>query len=171
MTEDEATLERFRIHERIYLYQDLLNHRDWERYEELWTADAVFSQTIHDDGDIHGQDFFSKPANTNVRREGRAAIMELLTGYSRFDFLFQMAHGVVVELDDKTNARARQTLHIFGAGLTMIGLYYDRLVKESDGIWRFSRRDFRVTYYEATAVTGETYRRMPDPAYRQFPKP
>lgn len=169
MDEDRATLERFRIHERIHLYQDLLNHRDWERYQDLWTEDGIFSQTISEGEEGAGEDFFKKPANVNLRREGRAAIMELLGGYVRFDFLFQMVHGTVVELDDERNARARHTLHIFGQAFNMLGIYYDRLVKEDDGVWRFSRRDFRVTYFDGTPAGGQTYRKMPDPRYLTMP--
>jgi ketosteroid isomerase-like protein len=169
MDTDRAALERFRIHERVYLYQDLLNHRDWERYEDLWTEDAIFSQTIDDRASAQADLAGKKLSNVNVRREGRAAIMEMLTAYVRYDFVFQMAHGVVVELDSPTTARSRHTLQVLGPGFMTIGLYYDRLVKEADGIWRFCRRDFRVTYHDGTSATGDIYRTLPDPDYRRMP--
>lgn len=169
MDTDAAALERFRIHERVYLYQDLLNHRDWARYEDLWTEDAVFSQTIDGDASAAADLTGKKLSNVSVRREGRAAIMEMLTAYVRYEFVFQMAHGVVVELDGPATARSRHTLQVLGPEFTTIGLYYDRLVKEADGVWRFSRRDFRVTYHEARPATGEIYRTLPDPNYRNMP--
>jgi hypothetical protein len=166
MDTDAAALERFRIHERVYLYQDLLNHRDWERYEDLWTEDGIFSQTIDSGVSEQGAKNLS---NVSVRREGRVAIMEMLTAYVRFDYIFQMSHGVVVELDSATTARSRHTLHIFGPEFVTLGIYYDRLRKETDGVWRFSRRDFRVTYHDGTPAPGTTFRKLPDPNYRQLP--
>lgn len=43
--------------------------------------------------------------------------------------------------------------------------------KEGDGLWRFRRRDFQVTYFDDTPLTGKIYRKLPDPNYERLPLP
>lgn len=70
-------------------------------------------------------------------------------------FVFQMGHGLVIDELAVDTARARHTLHIVSDKFTMIGIYYDRLVKEADGVWRFKRRDYRIAYrYDLAAKKG-----------------
>ena len=86
-------------------------------------------------------------------------------------FVFQMGHGIVIDEISNNAARSPHTLHIFSDHFAMIGIYYDLLIKESDGIWRFKRRDYQIAYVDETPVTGKTFRQLPDPNYLQYPAP
>jgi hypothetical protein len=152
---EEGILERLAIRERIDQYIDLINHRDWDAYEDLWTNDMVWTA--------------SEPIG--MRIEGRSAMMDFLRENQAygFGFLFQMAHGIVVELVDERRARSRHTLHVISNKFTTIGIYYDELVKGDDGLWRFRLRDYRITHHDPTELGGSTFRTLPDPSYRDLP--
>lgn len=151
-------MDRFLIHEQIENYIDALNHRDWDRIadtmcdeEFVWSAAAPFDQ----------------------RHDSKASFVEMLRNVQsyRFGFVFQMGHGIVVRGIDGNRAKACHTLHIYGNSFETIGLYYDSLIKEGDGVWRFTRRDFKPTYHDERNVPGKTYRTLPDPDYRNLPDP
>ncbi|MGE0384936.1 MAG: nuclear transport factor 2 family protein [Gammaproteobacteria bacterium] len=152
-----AFMDRFAIRERIDLYIDLLNHRDWNRFGDLWTEDAVWTCS----------------APMNLRIESRKAMVEMVSTVQQyqFGFVFQMGHGVVVDEVAGNRASARHTLHILSDRFQMIGIYYDRLVKEADGVWRFARRDYRITYHDEQPMPGRIFRMLPDPDYRRLPEP
>ena len=150
-------MERFSIREKIDLYIDLLNHRDWARYEDTMTEDFVWTCS----------------APVNQRIETRKAMMDMVSTVQQYQhgFVFQMGHGVVIDEIKDNRAKAHHTLHIVGDRNCFIGIYYDELVKEADGIWRFKRRDFQVTYFDDTPLAGKIYRRLPDPDYKRLPLP
>ncbi len=148
-------MDRFLIREQIESYMDALNHRDWDRLgatlceDFIWSASAPFDQ----------------------RFESRKAFLDMLHTVQayQFGFVFQMGHGIVVNALQGDRARTRQTLHIYGDSFECIGLYYDELRKDSDGVWRFLRRDYRPTYHHARQAPGDIYRGLPDPAYEDLP--
>jgi hypothetical protein len=150
-------MDRLAIREQIDLYIDHLNHRDWSRYGDLLTDDFTWTCT--------------EPQKRRI--ESKKAMLEMVSTVQQYQygFVFQMGHGIVIDLISSTEAKSRHTLHIFSDHFTMMGLYYDRLVKESDGIWRFKRRDYRITYYDETPVTGKIFRQLPDPDYLRYPEP
>jgi hypothetical protein len=151
-------MDRFAIRERIDLYIDRLNHRDWARYGELLTDDFVWTCT--------------EPRK--MRIESRKAMLDMVTTVQQyqFGFVFQMGHGVVVDAIEGNRARARHTLEIFSDQFRMIGIYYDLLRKEADGVWRFARRDYQITYCdEHPNLGGAIFRRLPDPTYMELPGP
>lgn len=147
--------DRLAIREQIDRYVDLLNHRDWRGYEDLLTGDFVWTINA------------PKPR----RIESRKAMMEMVTTVQeyQFGFVFQMGHGLVIDELKADPARTRHTLHILSDRFTFIGIYYDELVKERDGVWRFKRRDYQVTYHDDTPATGKMYRKLPDPNYLRLP--
>jgi hypothetical protein len=63
-----------------------------------------------------------------------------------------------------------QYIYIYANSLTMVGIYYDLLIKEDDGIWRFAKRDYRISYLDRSEAPGGVFRTMPDPAYRNIPE-
>lgn len=152
----EHVIDRLLIREQIENYIDALNHRDWGRLEEtlcdqlVWSASAPFDQ----------------------RFESRAAFMQMLRSVQsyQFGFVFQMGHGIVVRELDEDRARACHTLHIVGDSFEVIGLYYDELRREQDGVWRFRRRDFRSTYHDARTAPGTLFRQLPDPRAASLPE-
>lgn len=150
-------LDRFAIREQIDLYIDRLNHRDWERYADLLADDFTWTCT--------------EPRK--MRIESKKAMMEMVTTVQQYQygFVFQMGHGIVVDEIRNNEAKSRHTLHILSDHFTMVGLYYDRLVKEPDGIWRFKRRDYRITYFDETPLHGKTFCQLPDPNYIHYPEP
>ena len=148
----DAMMERFAILTQIETYIDALNHRDWKRFGSVLAEDLVWTEG----------------APWNARVESRDAMVQLVKTHQEpvYDFVFQMGHGVVVhELRDGF-ARARHTMHSVASDFMLIGIYYDELRKEADGVWRFTRRDFRPTYQEAGRPRGDLYRRLPDPSLR-----
>lgn len=152
----QTFMDRLAIRERVDLYIDLLNHRDWENYGDLLTEDAVWSAS----------------APFNQRIEGRKAMVEMVSTVQQyqFGFVFQMGHGLVIDDLTETSARSRHTLHIVSDKFTMLGIYYDVLAKEPDGIWRFKRRDYQVTYHEDQGLPGKVFRTLPDKDYRALPR-
>lgn len=150
-------MDRFAIREQIDLYIDLLNHRDWTRYENTMTEDFVWTA--------------SDPVNQRI--ESRKAMMDMVSTVQQyqFGFVFQMGHGVVIDEIKGDRARSHHTLHIVSDHICYLGIYYDELVKELDGIWRFKRRDFQITYFDDKPLPGKLYRVLPDPNYKQLPLP
>jgi ketosteroid isomerase-like protein len=149
-------MDRVAIRERIDLYIDRLNHRDWDRYAELLTDDFTWTCT--------------EPRKMRV--ESKQAMMAMVTTVQQYQhgFVFQMGHGVVVDEIVGNRARSRHTLQILADQFMMIGLYYDILVKEADGVWRFQRRDYRITYCEEAPAHGKIFRQLPDPNYVHYPE-
>ena len=148
-------MDRFAIREQIDLYIDLLNHRDWDRYENTMTEDFVWT--------------CSAPVNNRI--SSRKEMMEMVRTVQQyqFGFVFQMGHGVVIDEIKGNRAKSHHTLHIVSDHMCYLGIYYDELVKEGDGVWRFKRRDFQITYFDDTPLPGKVYRKLPDPDYRSLP--
>lgn len=169
MTDDQATLERFRVTELIGRYVDSLNHRDWERYGDCWTEDCVFKMTIAND-DTDADDKMTSVATPNsVRTDGRQGILDLVSTYNRYPWLFQLPIGVVVELERPGTARIRHVLRVESHALLLIGHCYDRAVKCEDGKWRLALRDYMPSYWEARDAPGHVCRNLPDPDYLTRP--
>jgi ketosteroid isomerase-like protein len=154
LTKQQAELmDRFLIREQIENYMDALNHRDWDR----------LGATLCQDDFV-----WSTGAPVNQRFEGRQAFLDMLNTVQayQYGFVFQMGHGIVVRELEGDRARASHTLHIYSDSVEYIGIYYDELIKEADGVWRFRRRDFRPTYHDLRHAPGSIYRRLPDPDAR-----
>jgi hypothetical protein len=150
-------MDRFTIREQIDRYIDLLNHRDWARYEDTMTEDFVWT--------------CSAPVNNRI--ESRRAMMDMVTTVQQyqFGFVFQMGHGVVIDEITGNRAKSHHTLHIVADQFCYLGIYYDELLKGADGVWRFRRRDFQITYHDDVRLPGKLYRTLPDPNYKQLPLP
>ena len=172
MTDDEATLERFRVHELLGRYVDTLNHRDWARYAECWTEDGVLTMIFAGNDSAPSDDIPDPAKPANLRVVGRQAILDLVATYNRTDlnpWLFQIPTGVAVELTGPATAQIRHTLVVNSHANMQIGIFYDRAVREGDGVWRLTHRDYRPSYAEPMQRTGQVYRTMPDPDYRSLP--
>jgi ketosteroid isomerase-like protein len=154
---DTAILERLAIRELIDRYVDCLNHRDWAGYGELLADDFLWTCS----------------APHSMRIESRAAMLEMVSTVQQyqFGFVFQMAHGLVIDDQAADRARCRHTLHIVSDKSTMLGIYYDIVEKGAGGRWRFHRRDYRITYLDDSPAPGRVYRTLPDTRYRELPGP
>jgi hypothetical protein len=170
MSDDRDVLERFRIHEWLGHYVDALNHRDWARYKKLWTEDAIFQQICESEDSPPADRVTTIVRPFNVRVEGRDNILGMVSRYNSYPWLVQMPHGPVAELESPTSAVLRHTLHVNSQSMVIIGLCYDRLRKEADGVWRLAFRDFRPAYFESREAKGLTTRKLPDPNYKNLPE-
>jgi ketosteroid isomerase-like protein len=158
MPNDESRkdfIDRFLIREQIENYIDALNHRDWDRIAETMCDEFIWSA---------GEPF-------NLRYETKPVFVEMLRTVQsyQFGFVFQLGHGIVVRELIGNSAKVCHTLQIFGNTFECTGLYYDEMRKESDGIWRFVRRDYKPTYHDSRNVPGKIYRQLPDPNYHNLP--
>ena len=144
----DAMMERYAIVDQIETYIDALNHRDWDRFASVLAEDLVWS--------------ISEPFNARV--ESRVAMLDLVKTHQEatYDFVFQMGHGIVVHDLQPRLARARHTMQEVSSAFMMIGVYYDELRKDDDGVWRFTRRDYRPTYCEKLHPPGNIFRRLPE---------
>lgn len=168
--EERAILERFCVHELINRYVDALNHRDWQRYADCWTEDCVFEMTVAESQTPVSDKMTTTQRPIGVRTQGREGILNLVGTYNRYPWLFQIPSGVHVELAAREAANIRHILQVSSSALYLIGICYDRAVKQ-DGQWRLAHRDYRPSYWESRdAMPGFVTRAMPDPDYLNLPR-
>jgi len=131
------------------------------------TTAATYENTMTEDF------VWTASAPVNNRIESCKAMMEMVTRVQQhqFGFVFQMGHRVVIDEIKDGPAKSHHTLHIVSDHLCYMGIYYDILVKEADGVWRFKRRDFQITYFDDQPLPGKLFRVLPDPDYRQLRGP
>ena len=137
------TDDRLSIRELIDLYCDVINQRDWDRFERFWTEDAVWEAL----------DPFT------FRAVGREEVCRTIReGRNRNGFVAQLPHAIVIDAIEGDSARAHHTLHIVsqadaGRGFSSIGIYHDELRRCADG-WRFSKRSLRPYWHDPEAPGG-----------------
>ncbi len=82
----------------------------------------------------------------------------LRAGVSTFEFLVQMTHSVVIELEGR-RARARTLVNEMGrnsaqkTGLFLLGFYTD-VLSQREGRWAFDSRHFEPIYADAAWLGG-----------------
>jgi hypothetical protein len=126
-------------------YTDAVNQRDWQRLQNVFAANGVW--------DMGG------PAvgPMAMRFEGAKAITEgIAASIATTELCVQTNHAPVIEVDGR-HATARSTINELvrprsGAGMTIVGTYYDDIVLGDDGEWRFKERRFRITYVDTTTL-------------------
>lgn len=142
--------DRLAIRELVERWSDGTNNHDWAALEALFTEDAVWD--------------VGEPLNFKV--QGRREIVSMLREKMRpSQYVVQTPHAIIVELRGST-ASARSTIHEVcrfadGAGLEMMGTYFDELVKDASG-WRFRRRNYRCTFLNPQPPAGQVYRTFAD---------
>jgi hypothetical protein len=134
--------DRLAIRELCDRYTICVTRRDWEGMAQCfhengrWRAPAV------------GYDY-----------QGRATVKEAISGIvGAMDYLIQMTHACVIDELTPTRAKVMSVLNEFGkvsaeAGVFVLGIYYDTLVKE-DGRWQFEDRNFQLHYMDAAPPPG-----------------
>lgn len=116
------------IQQLLALYGHVIDEREWQRVEELFTATAVYDMSDFGLGVVHGA----------------AAIREL---WSRPDAMHPLAHHATNIL---VSEEADGTVHVLSKGLGVgpngrVGsvVYRDVVVRTSEG-WRFAARKAQV---------------------------
>jgi len=160
---------RFEVQELISRYADAINHNDWQAYRDCWVEDGVFVQvdSLQDTPGNLEQPLTDRPANLRV--EGADNITELVTGYGKFAWAFQIPTAVLPTLESADTARIRHVLQIHTSDMYTIGFCYDKAVLEADGVWRLSHREYRPSYFERPSHAGVVTRHLPDEDYLKRP--
>ncbi len=116
------TADRLELHELPGRYGDAIDDRDWDRLDEIFTADAVFDMT-----------------DLGARRcEGLAAIKEFMDVEAEHPRTHMMTNIYVDETPSGVQLRFR-IVALLGGGLVGTASYYDDVVKTPDG-WRVTNR-------------------------------
>jgi ketosteroid isomerase-like protein len=133
--------DRIAIRDVIDRYSDAVTRRDWPGVGATFHDDAVWS--------VGGAFNLEYRSRANIEAGLRA-------GVGAFEFLVQMTHSVVIELDGD-HATARTVINEMGrnpaSGLFMLGIYTDALSRR-DGRWAFDRRRFEPLYMDTAGVGG-----------------
>lgn len=135
----ERVADELAIRELVDRYADAIVRRDEEAWRDTWTEDGEW----HILGEL-------------VR--GRAAVVEkwkeLMSG---LPFVHQLASGGLIEFEGET-AHGRFYVNEYistgaGAGLLMLGVYFDHYVCEA-GDWLFSSRRIHPLYMGPPDMSG-----------------
>ena len=150
--------DRLAIREVIDRYSDAVTRRAWRE------VGATF----------HGAAVWSAGAPFNLEFRSRAEIEAgLSVSVGAFEFLVQMTHSVVIELDgDRAIVRtvinevARNAVQ--KSGLYLLGIYHDVLSRR-DGCWGFDRRHFEPLYLDTAWLAGAAFPPSPAPSGTRAP--
>ena len=131
-------------------FSDCANERDYEGFADLWTARAVWE--------------IGPPLP--ARAEGVFAIVAMLKRLLGPKRMFiQMTHSGIMEIRGN-RAIARFVERERGKGGNANGevtyyenlaVYSDELMREADGVWRFSRRVYAYRYLDCSASGGTVF--------------
>jgi uncharacterized protein (TIGR02246 family) len=126
-------------------FSDCANERDFDGFAELWSAHGVWEI---------GQPFLA-------RAKGVDAIVEMLRRLLESRTMFmQMTHsGVVTLIGDRATARFVERERAKGENsfYENLAVYNDEVVREADGVWRFSRRHYVYRYLDETSFPGRVF--------------
>ena len=136
-------------------YTNGVNQRDWAAVRAVFTDDGVW--------DAGGPEM----GHNAMRFEGGVNCAQGIAGIvSPMELCVQSNHAPVIHVDGD-HATAVSTINEMvlapGApGVTTIwGTYYDDIVRDSDGEWRFRLRKFRFTWIDAAGAKGQVLARFP----------
>lgn len=138
-------------------YTDAVNRRAWDEVEDLFEQEAGTWDVGGPDGPDGLFSFFFKGAK-NVAK-GMKEVIE------QTELCFQQNTTIVIEVDgDRARARCgiRESTRMCDGetSSTLLGIYYDDLIRCEDGVWRFAIRRFRFVYLDtATPNPGELFSR------------
>ena len=139
MTDTAAAMDRFAIREQIERYCNIINRRAWAEMPALWVEDGRW--VVKDIPEMGPSDTFL----------GRDTIVAAVTGVVEACTMLQHMTGaceVRVNGDTATATLSLQEIATFGtegAGIYLIGIYYDNLVRTPDG-WKFRSREFHPRF-------------------------
>ena len=143
--------DQLAVRDLLNCYSDAISRRNYKAWGDCWTEDAVWELG----------------APINGRHVGRHAIVqEASTVVESLELFVQTVHNLVVELAGDTG-RTRATYHEIaraaagGAApfpaITDYALYEDEIQRCDDMKWRFSRRTYRVVYFDTERPSGQSW--------------
>ena len=136
-------------------YTDAVNRRDWATLADVFTEDGIW--------DVGGPEAGPMKYYFSGRDQLVGSIRGMIEAMS---MLVQTNHAPVIQvngsratatstMDEKARtADGEQCIHL-------IGTYYDDIVRENDGEWRFKKRTFRITYLGQPKYDGQVMARFP----------
>jgi len=139
----QALSDRIAIRDVIDRYSDAVTRRDWPTVGATFHDDAVWS--------VGGSFNLEYRSRENIESGLRA-------GVSALEFLVQMTHSVVIELDGR-RATARTLVNEMGrnaaqkTGLFLLGFYED-VLSQREGRWAFDARRFEPIYVDTAWLGG-----------------
>jgi hypothetical protein len=139
-----AWIDKLAIKEVISRYSNSSTRGAWDDYEKLWTSDAVWEVAPPVGTKVVGARAIRESASTNVEMS---------------DFLFQMTHDTVIELQGREKASATTIIQAISRregfhNIMNLAVFYDDLVKQ-DGAWKFTRRFLQPIYVDSSALPGK----------------
>ncbi len=138
-------------------YTDGVNRRDWAAVERVFATDGVWDCGGPNMGPMAFR--FSGAANC---AQGIGSMVDATP------LVIQSNHAPVIHVDGN-RATATSTVNelVMPPGATqatvMWGMYFDEIVKGSDGEWRFQERRFRFMWVDPTANAGQILAQPPKP--------
>lgn len=139
--------DRLAIREIIERYSSALTRYSWEEMASTFHVDAVW--------------MVAPPFNLEftTRQDIQDGIRSLVSG---FDFLVQMTHSMVIDLDGD-RASAITVITETGrnsadkSAVYMHGTYHDEIAR-IDGRWQFTKRVFQPIYLDSSWLPGDVVR-------------
>lgn len=153
----DHTADHLAIRSLLDRYTDALNRRDWTAVESVFASDGAW-----DAGGPHmGPMAFRFEGAANVANGIRGMVDPL-------PLLVQSNHAPVIKVDgDRVTATSTINEMVLAPGATqrttIWGMYFDQIVKQADGEWRFKERRFRFAWIDAAGNAGQVIAQPPLP--------
>lgn len=150
MNNMHETMDRFAIRELIDRYCNIINRRAWAEMPAVWAEDARW--TVNDIPEFG-------PVTTF---HGRDAVVAAVTGVVEMcSMLLHMTGACEVRVDGDTATAtvSLQEVATFGdegAGIYLLGIYYDEIVRTGEG-WKFRSREFHPRFVTRQLPPAETF--------------
>ena len=143
------------IHDLLNRYTNAINQRDWTAVEAAFALDGVW--------DAGGPELGE---NAYLFKTSQAIAKGIADLVKPHELLVQSNHAPVIEVDgDSATATSTINEYALAAGtpamMVLWGTYYDDIVREADGEWRFRKRTFRYSWLENAAPRGHVMARFP----------
>lgn len=153
----EHSADHLAIRSLLDRYTDAVNRRDWAAVERAFCADGVW--------DAGGP---AMGAMSHRFEGGRACAHGIAGLVDPLTVCIQSNHApaIVVEGD---RATATSTINeiVIAPGApgraTIWGMYFDEIVRDVDGEWRFKVRKFRFAWIDGEGSTGQVIAQPPVP--------
>ena len=154
----ENFVDHLAIQSLLNRYTDAVNRRDWKALEDVFARNGIW--------DVGGPDC-ELPGMTFLFEGARNVVEGISKTVATTELCIQSNHALVIEIQGD-RATARSTIQEIArpvgsdAGMMLWGTYYDDIIRDTDGEWRFQRRSFRYTCVDfPLTLSGKIITRFP----------